>query len=200
MPLINPSFEAGPLGWTTYQLSSVAAEMNIEDKAAGARLVLDGNHSLRFVQKWSILHSGVWQRVSVMPGSRLSFNASGFLLYGDNPDANKIQNIYSKFRVGLDVTGGTDPRSDSIRWASTVGGLKWVFSSVSDIAVSDKATCFVDAHIGLDWPPDIAVAVIDLCSLVEVGPPSLPGSDHGGLEKVEELEGFWRLTWRVPKA
>jgi len=197
MPLINPSYEDGLFPWTPYHLAD-PAEVNLEDRATGARLVFDGQKSLRFVQKWQVLHSGAYQRVAVTPGARLTFQASAYLLYGDNPDANQIESLFSKFRVGIDATGGVEPRSDSVRWASTPGQVGWVTARVSEIALAEAVTVFLDGQVGLDWAPDLAVAVFDACALTIFSAPApAPGADFP--VTIRDAGDHYELVARIPK-
>lgn len=175
--LFNGGFESGLVGWTPYHLYD-PAELNIESRLTGATLIHGGNQSLRFVQKWNRLHSGVYQTVTVVPGTVWRLSAWGYLLYGDTPAQNQIAKISSELRVGIDAAGGTDPRAATVKWAGVGGNTDWVQATVQDAAEGAALTVFVDGRIGLDWPPDMAVVVLDDITLERVGTPDPPPAER----------------------
>jgi len=174
--LDNGSFEGGLTGWSVYHISAESAA-GIEDRAKGATLVLDGQRALRFEQHHKVLHSGAFQQVRVGRGSTLKLTGAAYLLYGSSvPANNRIREISSAFRVGIDPAGGVDPAGSGVKWGSVGGDTAWVSASVQDSAEADVVTVFADARIGLDWPPDIALATLDSLEL-EVTPIAAPPQD-----------------------
>lgn len=164
--LVNASFEKLD-GWNPYHLGEQVA-VNIEDRATGALATLDET-SLRFYSEWHVFQSGVYQSVRVASGAPLKFSAWSFFFTSSRSASlsdNQVRELYTRFRVGLDPTGGFEPRSDKIAWNAIGGDMLWKQAEVSSVAQAEEVTVFVEAQVGKDWPMQIMAAHFDKCLLV----------------------------------
>ena len=164
--LVNASFEKLD-GWNLYHLGEQVA-VNVEDRATGALATLDET-ALRFYSEWHVFQSGVYQSVRVTSGTPLKLSAWSFFFASSRSASlsdNQVRELYTRFRVGIDPTGGFEPRSDKITWNAVGGDMLWKQAEVSTMAQAEEITVFVEAQVGKDWPMQIMAAHFDKCVLV----------------------------------
>lgn len=134
-------------------------------------------HSGNFAQKWESAYTtttaGLWQRVSVQSGSRVTFSAWA-LGWSGNADGSDFTAGNQHFRVGIDPAGGNNSFAANIQWSGyqTPGYNQWVQSSVTTTAQSGQVTLFLWAN--QDYPARFNVVWWDDACLVAVVPTPTP--------------------------
>jgi len=169
--LINPGFESPPVpgglaGWAVYHVVG-GASFNVESLQSGAdpRAVLEGEQSARFIiaGQYGVWRSGMFQRVRVGAGRSITFSASAYFKAGNAPglEENRIREIYSTLRVGIDPNGGQSPASAGVAWSGRDGDFQWVQGSVSAVSAGEWVTMFIECGIGNEWSFPWSMAFID---------------------------------------
>jgi hypothetical protein len=163
--LANGGFESGLAFWAVYHRGAVL-QHNIERLSTGAdpRAVLDGDASLRLIAEGTggTVRSGAFQRVRVGAGRSLTFSASAYFKSGLLPGLveNRIREIFSLLRVGIDPAGGQSAESPNVVWSQRPGDGQWLAQSVNAVSVADYATVFVEAVVGdgsWSWPWTVVI-------------------------------------------
>lgn len=157
---INP-----PMGWTAWWIDRTGCEDGWWNGRPEVRLtshfrrVRSGNQALMLFTFWRCHHAGLFQRIAVMPDERYTFTIYGHSWYSkcdtpyfDTPmDDDCVTPIYwahDYLSVGIDPTGGIDPRADSVVWGAAreiYGGYDDELLSVSATAQASTITVFLRA-------------------------------------------------------
>jgi PKD repeat protein len=113
-PLVNGGFEEGELsdgaggGWTAYASSGYDAVFEVVND-----VVAEGSHAQRVLSPQPSSNdqfAGIHQMVSTTPGETYTVRASNRTYF---PGGHAWDHIA---RLGIDHSGGTDARSDSVEW------------------------------------------------------------------------------------
>lgn len=117
-----------------------------EDRSyLGGSRVHGGNTSQKWGTSWATHNAGVYQRVGVPSGSKVTFTAWGraWSSNGDDVNSSKNEGNY-RMSVGIDPTGGTNWSAGSVSWTETrMECLTWIQFSISTQAQGDAVTVFL---------------------------------------------------------
>ena len=139
-------------GWNPWHFEWAESDFRPEFKPAEARFfanrVHGGSYAQQYFKTWGTYHAGVFQKVSVTPGTRLRFSAYGQAWSRDD-SGNCAEGLSCNpadmgMRVGIDPLGGTEPRADSIEWSPQQSPWdQWALFTVEATAKADAVTVFV---------------------------------------------------------
>jgi hypothetical protein len=138
----HPFWQAGPFEADGYNRRP---EYKGEDAARfGRRRVRSGNWSQKLFNTYATHHAGIWQQISVTPGSLVTLSAWGQAWSSEESDPGHSRNGKYEMSVGIDPTGGTDFNSGNIVWSPRNGTLdQWVQMSVQARAQGGTVTLFL---------------------------------------------------------
>lgn len=157
--LTNPSFEAPFLtylgrqefnvaqGWIPwYDESSFAPEFKPAEAPYYNR-IHGGERAQQYFKTMGTYRAGVYQRVAVAPGVKLRFTIYGQAWSHDGSSDCPIEQSCNPanmgMRIGIDVSGGSNPKADSIKWSGVQSPTSgWAAFSVEAVAESDVVTVF----------------------------------------------------------
>lgn len=153
--IVNYSFEQGfdpyeggevGKGWTPFVLSG---SLSFRDTAALSPAFvekIEGATSQTLWSDGSSFVAGIYQRRSVTPGKYYkAWLATAAKVNGGGPMVRTI---------GLDPTGGTDPRAPTVVWGTRYAGEKWATIEIGDApvvraaAAGDRMTVFIKVENG----------------------------------------------------
>jgi hypothetical protein len=110
-------------GWTPWWLTDHEFDHNPEYKRADVIFtdpvrVRSGQSAQQYFSFWSTHEAGFYQRVSVNNGQSYCFNIWGhaWSAVDDNDAYSGPDDGWLDQKVGIDPTGGTDPKSNNIIW------------------------------------------------------------------------------------
>ena len=105
-------------------------------------------HAMNAAQKqfttYATHRAGIYQRVPVTPGSRITFATWAYVWSSaeDDPDVSGRPGDY-RVSVGIDPTGGTDGDADSVIWSQARHAYdRWAELTVSAVAQGPAVTVF----------------------------------------------------------
>lgn len=145
----------------------------------------------------------IHQQVNAQPGTAYSLSAWMLSLCGGSTMPNDCPDGYYMAKmIGIDPTGGTDPRAASVIWSESrtnfvENGARvgWVNLQVSALAESETITIFGRVHSPFQWHGNHAF--IDAFSLVEA-PDARFESTSGRVDSVDtELNWQGTMSSRV---
>ena len=204
--LLNGDFEEGYSAWNGEQPLQVAAGwtpfwvtsgLDIPENSTGHRpeymssdgpqspfaRAYTGQRAQLWHTKFSTAFAGVYQRVPVTPDSTLRLSAWTYAWSSEGGDPALSQNgAWARQRVGIDPTGGSDPKSPNVAWSMPTQYLDtWGRISVETRALADHVTVFLSAYPNRHLPQnDIYFDNAELI-LVSFG---LPTPASGGAPQV----------------
>ena len=120
----------------------------------GPPRIRSGKNSLKYFTFWSVHQGGVFQTVSVAPGTVLRLSAymhAWSASEGPNreqPSPFKSEGQTSfHMKIGIDPTGGRNPWSGDIIWSPEFDSYdQWGYYQVTATAAADKVTVFVHSR------------------------------------------------------
>ena len=195
LPVHNPGFECSqgyhqqphidglvPDGWTAVPLAGQprlnSARIEFAGSCAGAGFVerLADNDSMVFLSEdiesppepGKPFDVALFQQVSVTPGSAYSLSGWMVSLCGGSAMPNDCPSgVYISKMLGLDPTGGVDPRAETVVWAEDRRNFtesRWANLRVGVVAESSSLTLFVRILSPFRWHG--AHAFVDAISLM----------------------------------
>jgi hypothetical protein len=150
--LVNPDFESGFAGWQTVVLAGSAEAVAARDTGH------DGALSLRWANHYACWRAGVRQSVSTLPGTRLRFSIWGrtwasATRTGIDLGQPSDLSVNDGLMVGIDPSGGTDPRNSAIAWIAETGTEKWMQAGVESAALGNRVTVYALLNQGVNGAP-----------------------------------------------
>ena len=107
--------------------------------------VIDGATAQCLFVYSKLMNAGVYQRVQVGAGKRVTFSQP-FQAWCSNSDDPHKSDAELYVRVGIDVRGGSDWGAESIMWGNWARGTaEYASTSISAISETDEITVFVHA-------------------------------------------------------
>lgn len=104
---------------------------------------LHGEYSMRWFNSYGSHRAGLFQTISVPPGSTIEFSA-WFNSWCSSKDVYNESDALCYKQVGIDPTGGTDPFADTVVWSEVNSEMDhWVRVAVRATVPGDKATVFL---------------------------------------------------------
>ncbi len=139
----------------------------------GHRRVREGDWAQKWSTQYATHHAGIYQQVSVVPGSEVTLRAWGqaWSSQEDNGDLS----LEGKYRlsVGIDPTGGVDWTAESVVWSDSYTLDDWVELTAQATASGGAVTVFLrgdaefrNKHNDAYWD--------DVCVTVETPPTATP--------------------------
>ncbi|MCA9997540.1 MAG: hypothetical protein KDE56_17395 [Anaerolineales bacterium] len=139
------------------------------------QFIREGSVSQLVGNNWDTWSGGVWQTVSVTPGTTYRFTFYGIGRGSNSRDEASDTSLNMNMRAGIDPNGsGLWNDADVVWGGSGSPHEQWQSFSVEATATSDKMTVFTSADWavqGVNQCRKLLETWYDSASLVEVGPP-----------------------------
>jgi len=189
--LTNPGFEqpynndGSASGWVRWHQESSADQFDdctngyrkLPKWAAAGGVVFEGSNSQKVFNNWDTWRAGVWQNVSVTPGTtyRFSVYARGYGSNESRPAASDT-GLQMNIRVGADPNGTGLWLDNDVIWSGAINPHdNWQEISIEVTAAADTITVFTSADWavqGVNQCRQFLETWFDSASLVEVAPPA----------------------------
>ena len=214
--LVNPGFD-GLNGWPIWSALNNPTHglpaFEIQHRATEPpEKFHSGDSSLQITNHWKTWHAGVLQHVNAGVLARVKFGAWAKRwarnegLFPSPSD----QNVHSRFWIGIDPNGGTDPLSSGVVSKSIVLDDDWIFNSVEAVSLTELATVFIGIENGVDgqWPLQFMVGLIDDASLVVTpgtitppppNPPPVAVATGISISGIVDVGNAWQIVVHIPK-
>jgi hypothetical protein len=141
-----------------------------------ARFIQGGSYSQHIGMQWDTWKAGMFQTITVKPGSTYRFSA-----YGQGRSANEPIPMPSETSVNMNMQVGIDPNGSGlwyegdVVWSGTASPHdRWQQFSIEVVATGDKITVFTAANWGVPGVNQCRAFLDtwwDTAELVEVAPP-----------------------------
>ncbi|HOA22660.1 MAG TPA: LysM peptidoglycan-binding domain-containing protein [Aggregatilineales bacterium] len=181
--LQNPGFESGSLsGWEMWAI--VNRGQDTVDRCGNwerpvfqinSAEMRSGAYAAHYYTAFASHNAGLYQRVSVTPGTQLRFTIWAKAVSADenyqNPD-------YTAVWIGIDPNGGTDASSGSVVWSGAVYPMSgYMQLAVEATAAADHVTVFTRSQP--NWCLAHNDVFFDDASLTPIGSGSAPTTTPG---------------------
>ncbi|MCP5095914.1 MAG: hypothetical protein GY943_10200 [Chloroflexi bacterium] len=149
---------------------------NWSAETVSSGLIHNGAASQHIGLQWGTWHAGVWQNVSVTPGStyRFTVHANGRGSNNNYPAASET-GLQMNVRVGIDPNGSGVWHDGDVAWSGTINPHdSWQAVSKEVTAVGNTITVFTSANWGVQGVDQCRLHLdvwFDSAELIEVGPP-----------------------------
>lgn len=139
-------------------------------------LIRDGGTSQHIGNQWDTWSAGVFQTVSVTPGSTYRFTVWSYAFGSSNNFPGPSDGgLNSNVRVGADPNGSGLWNDSDVVWSATINPLdNWQQVSVDVTATGNQISVFTSANWGVPGVNQCRAHLdvwFDAATLVEVGPP-----------------------------
>ncbi len=184
--LANPGFESGaydpigdgstvPNGWKPWWETPVSGCYNFRPfyqvvSTAMAGRVHGGTYALQYFTDFSSHNAGIYQQVSVTPGTTYRFTIWGHAWSTDDL-AKASSTANAKLMIGIDPQGGDNPFASSVVWSTAVAAMD-TYQQFSVQATAQAAQITVYVRSRPDWCVKRNSAFWDDASLTVAGSPS----------------------------
>lgn len=164
-------------------------EYKPEMRRVGKGRVRSGASAQKQFTTYATHDAGIYQQVSVIGGSTVSFSIWAYVWSSSEDDANRSRRAGDyAVSVGIDPYGGTDGTSDSIVWSEPlVRHDRWVEISVRTVAKADTITVFTRGKPS--WRVKHNDSYWDDASLEVLAPAGQSGWASGGTGRTTEGSG-----------
>lgn len=145
-------------------------------ETATAALIHSGSASQHIGNQWDTWQAGVWQNVTVTPGTtyRFTVHARAFASSEDFP-APSDGGMQSNVRVGIDPNGSGLWNDVDVIWSAPINPLDvWQSVSVEGVAAGNTITVFTSGNYGIQGVNQCRKHLdvwFDTAEVIEVGPP-----------------------------
>jgi hypothetical protein len=161
--VVNPGFEGGLTGWTSYNYTSGSGGYAAPPGNPFGMKPAEGSVIWADVRSYDGAstgdHKGVYQTIDTVPGQAYTltvavqaYNRNDTFSYDwGKPSVPNGPTWANEVKVGVDTTGGVDPKGASVSYSSPNDtGARFRDISVNFTATGPSATVFLDAHP--KWP------------------------------------------------